>query len=54
MSKVKWDSNCPEQTKENILESIDNHCSEIVDLIKSDVQGEPDHRIIKGLKEYFQ
>ena len=50
MSKVKWDVNCPQETKDRILESIDNHFNEIIDLIKADNYEEPDHRILKGLK----
>lgn len=54
MSKVKWDVNCPQETKDRILEAIDNHYQEFIDIVKQDVEGEPEHRINKGFKEYFQ
>lgn len=56
MSKVKWDANCPQESKDAIIKSIDEKLQAIIDLIRSDerVQEEPEHRIIKGLKEYFE
>ena len=53
-----WDINCPQETKNAIAISINSHLEEIVDMIKRDTRqdgmNEPDHRIIKGLQEYFK
>ena len=54
MSKVEWDVNCPEESKQNILDSIEEHFEEIFDVVKRANPEEPDHRIVKGLKEYFR
>lgn len=53
-----WDSNCPQETKDAIADSIDTHLDEIIEMVKRDTSqdgmNEPDHRILKGLQEYFK
>ena len=53
MSDLEWDVNCPEESKESIMNSIEEHYEEIFDVIKKANPEEPDHRIAKGLKRYF-
>lgn len=50
-TKVEWDVNCPQESKDAIIQSVNDHFEEIFDLVRID--GEPDHRILRGLREVF-